>query len=364
MARRRASLWPRSLERSMLRLGKTAIAAGTKQVQRQVTQALKPVVEAHKPPPGDGDWLTGLAIGAGGTRKYHLYRPPGVRFGERLPVMVMLHGCQQDARGFAIVTRMNRLAARERCLVLYPEQDRLANAQGCWNWFDTRAGRAQAEAALILNAIDQTCLLHRGDAHRVALAGLSAGASMAALLATRYPQRFRAVVMHAGVPPGLADSTLGALRAMGGFKRGAADVESKTETPVRRRTRRLLEAAADATPVAEVATELAQTLPPLLVIHGSRDLVVSPRNATAAAQAWAEVMQARPTASRRTQRGQRHPSTVTDWKRGRRTVVRLVEVDGLGHAWSGGAARQRYSDPAGPDATRMAWSFAAANFVD
>ena len=30
--------------------------------------------------------------------------------------------------------------------VLYPEQDRLSNVQGCWNWYDTRTGRAQAEA--------------------------------------------------------------------------------------------------------------------------------------------------------------------------------------------------------------------------
>ena len=59
--------------------------------------------------------------------------PPDVNFGERLPLMVMLHGCGQDANTFAASTRMNRVAMRERFLVLYPEQDRLANAHGCWN---------------------------------------------------------------------------------------------------------------------------------------------------------------------------------------------------------------------------------------
>jgi poly(3-hydroxybutyrate) depolymerase len=67
-----------------------------------------------------------------------------VKFGERLPLMVMLHGCGQDAKTFAASTRMNVVAARERFLVLYPEQDRLSNANGCWNWFETRSGRAQA----------------------------------------------------------------------------------------------------------------------------------------------------------------------------------------------------------------------------
>ena len=108
----------------------------------------------------------------------------------------MLHGCSQDAAAFATSTRMNRIAARERFLVLYPEQDRLANAQGCWNWFDTDSGRAHVEAALILQAIDQACLLYPVDRKRVAVAGLSAGASMAALLASRHPERFKAVVMH------------------------------------------------------------------------------------------------------------------------------------------------------------------------
>jgi poly(3-hydroxybutyrate) depolymerase len=38
-------------------------------------------------------------------------------------------------------------------------------------------------------------------------------------------------------------------------------------------------------------------------------------------------------------------------------------VQGLGHAWSGGAAGQPYSDPRGPDASRMIWAFAARAFA-
>ncbi len=92
--------------------------------------------------------------------------------------MVMLHGCAQDAQSFAASTRMNVVAARERFLVLYPEQDRLSNPQGCWNWFDTQSGRAKGEAASIMLAIDQVCVLYSADRDRVAVAGMSAGASM------------------------------------------------------------------------------------------------------------------------------------------------------------------------------------------
>lgn len=152
MPKRRPSLaWASRFNRSVAALTRSTLRAGT----RAVGQALKPAIEKRQAPPGAGDWIPGVALGLAGARRFRLYRPPGVLFGERLPLMVMLHGCGQDAKSFATSTRMNRIAARERFLVLYPEQDRLANAQGCWNWFDTTSGRASGEAALIMSAIDQ-----------------------------------------------------------------------------------------------------------------------------------------------------------------------------------------------------------------
>ena len=209
MARRTlSSVWAKAFERNFAAMTRQALSVGT----RAAGQALKMRAEKRKPPAGQGDWIAGLAMGAHGVRRYRLYRPPAVKFGERLPLMVMLHGCGQDAKSFAQATRINRIAARERFLVLYPEQDRLANAQGCWNWFETRSGRAYGEADLIMRAIDQVCLLYAADPARIAVAGLSAGASMAALLVTRHPGRFKAVIMHSGIPPGTAHSTLSARR--------------------------------------------------------------------------------------------------------------------------------------------------------
>ena len=54
--------------------------------------------------------------------------------------------------------------------------------------------------------------------------------------------------------------------------------------------------------------------------------------------------------------------TVTDFKRRGRLVASLVEVGSLGHAWSGGAARQPFSDGKGPDASRMVWAFVSRQF--
>ena len=61
---------------------------------------------------------------------YRDAKTPGLalRAGEKLPLLVMLHGCGQTGRELAASSRMNRLAVRHRFLVLYPEQERLANA--------------------------------------------------------------------------------------------------------------------------------------------------------------------------------------------------------------------------------------------
>ena len=57
-------------------------------------------------------------MGATGAKRFRLYRPPRVKFGQRLPLIVMLHSCGQDANSFASSTRMNRIPMRERFLVL------------------------------------------------------------------------------------------------------------------------------------------------------------------------------------------------------------------------------------------------------
>lgn len=330
----RKSTWARTLQRSVVAITRLATRSGT----QALGKTLKPLVTRPRPRPAAGMWTSGLAVGAAGARRYKLYRPPGVKAGDRLPLMVMLHGCGQDAESFAASTRMNRVAARESFLVLYPEQDRLSNAQGCWNWFDTDSGRAFGESALIMKAIDQVCLLHPVDRERIAIAGLSAGASMAALLVTRHPERFKALVMHSGIPPGTAHSRLSALGAMRG----------------RRATR----------PLAATALTMAADWPALLVIHGAIDTVVSPDNAQAAATAWCTAAGARAGVTRQVRRGQRHPMAITDYQRLGNTVATLVTVERLGHAWSGGAAGQSFSDARGPDASRMAWAFAARHFSD
>jgi len=320
---------------SMTRTGLRAGSKALKQAMRAPAAGSRPAAGLLADPSGRRGLkgcVAGMAFSAGGARRYYLYKPPDLALAERLPLLVMLHGCGQDANGFSMSTRMNRVAARERFMVLYPEQDPLANPQRCWNWFETRSRRAQGEAAIVLAAIDQVCLLYPVDPSRIAIAGMSAGASMAALLAARHPGRFKAVVMHSGVPPGAADSAASAMRAMRGHR-------------------------LPPTPPGAVSW------PPLLVIQGSSDRVVAAMNGAAAARHWASAVGASEITVRQVRRGARHPMTVTDFKSGGTVAATLCEVERLGHAWSGGAAGQRFSDAEGPDASRMVWAFIARCFA-
>eukprot|EP01037_Dinobryon_pediforme_P011152 gene11152-11232_t len=308
---------------------------------------------AGKPVPSRGEWMSGVAPGPAGARRFHAYVPAGLalRPGEKLPLLVMLHGCGQTGRDIAAVSRMNRLAARHRFVVLYPEQERMANAHGCWNWFERRNGRAEAEAATLLAAVDKVARRLPVDLARVAVAGLSAGASMAVLMAALYPHRFCAVAMHSGVAPGTAESAATALAAMHGRR------EAHLPDPP------AVAAAVTPTDATVLPVSAPAALPPLLIVHGDADGVVSVRNAAATALLWAGALGARAGAIRTLQRGQRYPMRVTEFKARGRTVVALREVVGLAHAWSGGAAQLPYSDPAGPDASALIWAFVARQFA-
>lgn len=335
----RNPLLSRSFQRALTSMTRTVMRAGSKAMadtvrSRKRVPAKKTALKTVAPLPTRAS--SGFTTGVAGTLRYRLFKPLGVRRSECLPLMVMLHGCGQNAQALAASTRMNQIAARERFLVLYPEQNHLSNMQGCWNWHQTRSGKAQGEADAIGAAIDQICRTQAVDPKRIAVAGLSAGAGMAALLAVRRPERFRAIAMHSGIAPGVSHSSATALAAMLGRRAGV--------------------------PLAPL-TEGAH-LPALLVIQGSADPLVAPSNGVKAARLWAAREGATPGPSRTVQRGKRYPTTITDYRTKGRLVVTLCDIGGLGHAWSGGAASQAYSDPKGPDASRMIWAFAAKQFAD
>jgi poly(hydroxyalkanoate) depolymerase family esterase len=274
---------------------------------------------------------------------YRLYLPSGSSRRDSLPLIVMLHGCQQNPLSFAEGTRMNALAEERRCAVLYPEQSVHSNPLRCWNWFDSAALLGEGDAGLIARLIDQVTERRPIDPRRVYVVGMSAGAAMACVLAVRHSRLFAACASHSGVMYGAARSPSQALTVMRSGP-SLADVEQ---------ARRLwLE-----------VRESALTVP-TLVIHGERDTKVNPVNADRIIeqlQARSEVTDPSAGVLQACDElciddGGRS-SRQRDYTRQGQIVVRRVLVEGLGHAWSGGDTRHEFNDAEGPDASRLILDF-------
>src|SRR3974390_1302861 len=163
------------------------------------------------PPAVEAGWLSGRypqAIGARAFRQkcdYFLYVPTTVNRQSRVPLLVMLHGCSQDARSFASGTRMNSLADEQRFIVLYPQQSVRANPLRCWNWFRPRTVGGAGEAAAIVALVRHVARCYPIDRSRIYLAGMSAGGAMTAILALCYGAIFAGCAIVSGVMYRAAD---------------------------------------------------------------------------------------------------------------------------------------------------------------
>ncbi len=257
--------------------------------------------------------------GTGGSRDYRLY-VPAHRPAGKMPLVIMLHGCTQSPEDFAAGTGMNALAEEFGLLVAWPAQPQGANAQKCWNWFRPEdQGRDKGEPALLAGIVRDILREYPADPARVYITGLSAGGAAAAIMAAAYPDLFAAVGVHSGLPVGAArdvPSAFGAMR-VGATGQGAA------------------------------------LAVPAIVFHGLADSTVHPENGAAVmAQALqgrkglAETRTSGTSARGRTYRHTRHQDVMG------RSMAEHWEIEGAGHAWSGGGPGGSYTDPTGPDASR------------
>lgn len=283
----------------------------------------------HSAPPSPGRLVNHLSYG--------LYVPPTVKAGP-IPLVVMLHGCKQTIDEFAMGTRMNLVADAQGFAVVYPEQSKHAHAHRCWHWYDDRETAGLGEARAVVSLVESLIAHHGIDPERVYLAGLSAGAGLASLLALHYPDRFAAVALHSAPALGEAHSGMTAMDVM---RRGA-----------RRDPVALVDAMVD------VATYPGM---PAIIVHGGADHVVAPKNAEQLSLAFLRlnglIDRAGASVAGSLRESREGAAEIHDYSIGNRRVVRLCRVAGLGHAWSGGDEAVPFHSKDGPDASTMIWAF-------
>ena len=312
----------------------------------------KPVEPGHFVADSKLAWRGWLAVNPWlwPSREYLVYVPRGYGGWRRRPLLVLLHGCRQTPEDFAAATRIAALADSNGWLVLLPRQSSKANAWTCWNWFDKPTSAGRGEAAIIAAQIRAVRRAYRVHPRRIFAAGMSAGGCLAAVLGLRYPKLLAGVAVHSAVACGAASGPMAAMQVL---RRGA---DTQTEA------------------IAAAAREVAprRALPvPLLIIHGSDDHVVALRNARELVRQYLvfngrlepqplppdELPPSDHEVSQQIAPGR--TATTIEYRDGTRTLVRMVRVDGLGHAWSGGDAAFPYNDPLPPDATALLGAFVA-----
>lgn len=297
-----------------------------------------------------GEVIRGRYEGSEGARPWRLFIP-SKRSASPSMLLVVLHGCTQNANDIAAGTRMDEVAEEQGFSVLYPEQIPEANARGCWNWFDAaHQARGTGEPAIIASMLAEILkrpeLIKTIDHTQIHLVGVSAGAAMANLVAVAYPETFASIASASGIGWKAATDLVQALTVM--QKGGGEGVQG-----------------ADA--VVRSMGANARALP-ALVVHGGRDAVVNSRNGDETAQQWVGVhnlLRARhhdtaltPDAVPRTRVENSYTVTERDWRDERGVaLVSVVRVEELGHAWSGGSTAGTFTDTKGPDVTRMIAAF-------
>ncbi len=188
------------------------------------------------------------------------------------PLVVVLHGCGQQAAAFASESGWLALADELGFSLLLPEQVHDNNRSRCFNWFrpdDVR--RSSGEAMSIRQMLRVAVARYSSDPKRVFIVGFSAGGGMAAAMLAAYPAVFAAGGVVAGMPVGCAKTQIGAMLHMrrADTSRSRQALAGDVREVTRARSRRVW--------------------PRISIWQGSRDRTVDPANADALAAQWSEL---------------------------------------------------------------------------
>ena len=231
------------------------------------------------------------------------------------PLVVVLHGCSQDAAEMARLSGWNELAADHGFVVLYPQQKRTNNLNKCYNWFvpediSKGSGEARSIQQMMLHLVKELSL----DSSRVYVTGMSAGGAMAAVMLATYPEDFRAGAVMSGIPYAAASDLSTGLKAMRGEVTLSAE---EWEARVRHQNE-----------------SYTGPYPPLAIFHGVDDPIVSIINANELAEQWASLYDIDPETPAEVEiiEGNERVKRSTYQDSAGATVLLRYDLDSLGHA--------------------------------
>ncbi len=232
---------------------------------------------------------------------------------DNVPMVVVLHGCGQDAHGMMRLSGWNKLADEQGFIVAYPEQKGSNNANRCFNWFygkDTETDKG--EVASIHQVVEYMKEHYPIAVNRVSITGVSAGAVMAVTAAALYPGEYTGVASYAGGPYG-SGNIISGVGSMFGW------VDRKPWEWARR--------------VRLANGGYRGKYPKMIVLQGMDDIVCNPKNAIEVVEQWTGLHEIDRDSVSVAENFNNNPKVKrSSWLDAVRTeLVVLYEFNGLGH---------------------------------
>jgi poly(hydroxyalkanoate) depolymerase family esterase len=230
-------------------------------------------------------------------------------------LLVVLHGFTQSAETIALQTGWDQLAAENNFHVLYPQQKIVNNPNICFNWFNSNdISKEQGEASSIKNMILYLSDSLNIDKEKIYVYGVSAGAAMAVSLMALYPELFKAGASIAGAPYGSANDFIEAFKIM---------IDGVEKTPE-----------AWAKHVNDEHPNQKVTYPKLIVLHGTKDMIVNMNNSYELIKQWCALNHTDTIADEIKNKfeGNSNVQKIKYFNANKKAVVTFYKINHLGHA--------------------------------
>jgi poly(hydroxyalkanoate) depolymerase family esterase len=266
-----------------------------------------------------------------------------------MPLVVVLHGCTMTPAEQQAATGYDQLAAARGFAVLYPDVDAADVANGrCWKalWDRQAEGRGRGDAGAIAAMTTAVMARWHIDSTRVYAIGISAGAFEVSSLGAAYPDLYAAIGIHSGA----------------GYLPGAYGCPPMSTHSTEMTARAV---------VAAMGSR-ARAMP-VIIFHGDRDGTIPYRCGRQALAQWLAAddvvlrrehratVSSTPSRSAHAAAARRRAYAVLSYaERPDCPMLEFWSIHGMGHYWSGGSADPaslRYSDPSGPNASAVSWTF-------